>query len=172
MRERRVDTPDFVVAIPARYASTRLPGKPLSAIAGVPMIVRVARRALAAGARGVVVATDDVRIADALAGEPVTVCMTRADHPSGTDRLAECAVQLGCADDLIVASLMHEGHSHTNSVAIAKVKQIIFNGNDGEDRFTNHTAITSKAFGHAGNDTLDGGDGNDWMYGGVGDARD
>ena len=86
---------DFVVAIPARYASTRLPGKPLSLIAGEPMIVHVARRAFDAGAREVVVATDDVRIAQALAGQPVVVCMTRADHASGSDRLAECAEQRG-----------------------------------------------------------------------------
>ena len=59
-------SPDFVVAIPARYASTRLPGKPLRLIAGEPMIVHVARRAREAGAAEVVVATDDVRIAEAL----------------------------------------------------------------------------------------------------------
>jgi 3-deoxy-manno-octulosonate cytidylyltransferase (CMP-KDO synthetase) len=97
--------PDFVVAIPARFAASRLPGKPLRPIGGVPMVVRVARRALAAGAREVVVATDDARIADALAGEALTVCMTRADHASGTDRLAECASALGWPDDLIVVNL-------------------------------------------------------------------
>jgi 3-deoxy-manno-octulosonate cytidylyltransferase (CMP-KDO synthetase) len=97
--------PEFVVAIPARYAASRLPGKPLRPIGGVPMVVRVARRALAAGAREVVVATDDPRIASALAGEPLTVCPTRADHASGTDRLAECAATLGWADDLIVVNL-------------------------------------------------------------------
>lgn len=96
---------DFIVAIPARHGSTRLPGKPLRLIAGTPMVVHVARRALAAGARQVVVATDDARIASALAGEPLTVCLTRADHPSGTDRLAECAQQLGWADDQIVVNL-------------------------------------------------------------------
>ena len=96
---------DFVVAIPARFGASRLPGKPLRLIAGVPMVVRVARRALEAGARDVVVATDDARIADALAGEPVAVCMTRADHPSGTDRLAECAERLGWDDRLIVVNL-------------------------------------------------------------------
>ena len=97
--------PDFIVAIPARYAASRLPGKPLRAIAGVPMVVRVARRALAAGARAVVVATDDARIADALAGEDLTICMTRADHASGTDRLAECARQLGWDARQIVVNL-------------------------------------------------------------------
>ncbi|KFN46292.1 3-deoxy-manno-octulosonate cytidylyltransferase [Arenimonas composti] len=97
--------PDFVVAVPARYGASRLPGKPLRLIAGIPMVVHVARRALAAGARQVVVATDDTRIADALAGEPLTVCMTRADHASGTDRLAECADQLGWDDATIVVNL-------------------------------------------------------------------
>ena len=71
--------PPFIVAIPARYGSTRLPAKPLREIAGVPMVVRVAQRALQAGAADVVVATDDVRIADALAGQGVKVCMTRAE---------------------------------------------------------------------------------------------
>jgi 3-deoxy-manno-octulosonate cytidylyltransferase (CMP-KDO synthetase) len=96
---------DFIVAIPARYGASRLPGKPLRLIGGTPMVVHVARRAIAAGASGVVVATDDPRIADALAGEALTVCMTRADHASGTDRLAECADQLGWADDQIVVNL-------------------------------------------------------------------
>ncbi|KFL37813.1 3-deoxy-manno-octulosonate cytidylyltransferase [Arenimonas donghaensis] len=98
-------TPDFIVAIPARYGATRLPGKPLRLIAGEPMVVHVARRALAAGASEVVVATDDPRIAEALAGQPLRVCMTRAEHPSGTDRLAECAAQLGWDDDQIVVNL-------------------------------------------------------------------
>lgn len=97
--------PAFIVAIPARYASTRLPGKPLRAIAGVPMVVRVAQRALLAGATRVVVAVDDPRIADALAGHGVDICMTRADHASGSDRLAECAAYYGWADDAIVVNL-------------------------------------------------------------------
>lgn len=97
--------PDFIVAIPARYGASRLPGKPLRLIAGEPMVVHVARRALAAGASGVVVATDDERIAQALAGQDLQVCMTRADHASGTDRLAECAEQLGWTDEQIVVNL-------------------------------------------------------------------
>jgi len=94
----------FIVAIPARYASTRLPGKPLQAIAGDPMVLHVARRALAAGARDVIVATDDSRIRDALRGTPVRVVMTRADHESGSDRLAECVETLGWPDDSIVVA--------------------------------------------------------------------
>lgn len=95
----------FVVAIPARYASTRLPGKPLLPIGGVPMIVHVARRALAAGAAEVVVATDEPRIAAALAGSGVEVVMTDAGHASGSDRLAECATRRAWPDETIVVNL-------------------------------------------------------------------
>ncbi|WP_266160449.1 3-deoxy-manno-octulosonate cytidylyltransferase [Dyella silvatica] len=97
--------PSFIVAIPARYGSTRLPAKPLREIGGVPMVVRVAQRALQAGAAQVVVAVDDQRIADALAGQGVEICMTRSDHASGSDRLAECAAHYGWPDDLIVVNL-------------------------------------------------------------------
>src|SRR6185312_5083672 len=96
---------DFIVAIPARHGSTRLPGKPLRLLGGEPLIVHVARRARAAGAARVVVATDDARIADALAGGAIEVCMTRADHASGSDRLAECAVKLGWPEDALVVNL-------------------------------------------------------------------
>ena len=96
----------FIVAIPARYGSTRLPAKPLREIGGVPMVVRVAQRALQAGASQVVVAVDDQRIADALAGQAgVDICMTRSDHASGSDRLAECAAHYGWSDDTIVVNL-------------------------------------------------------------------
>jgi 3-deoxy-manno-octulosonate cytidylyltransferase (CMP-KDO synthetase) len=98
-------TPGFIVAIPARYGSTRLPGKPLRLLGGEPLITRVARRAREAGAARVVVATDDARIADALAGSGTEVCMTRADHASGSDRLAECAMKLGWPDDALVVNL-------------------------------------------------------------------
>ncbi len=96
---------DFVVAIPARHDATRLPGKPLRLIAGEPMVLHVARRALAAGAREVWVAADDLRIADALQGAGVQVAMTSASHASGTDRLAECARIAGWSDDTIVVNL-------------------------------------------------------------------
>lgn len=97
--------PDFVVAIPARYASTRLPGKPLQRIAGEPMIVHVLRRALEAGAAQVLVATDDARIAEAVSGHHATVCMTAPDLASGTDRLAAAAQSQGWAGDRIVVNL-------------------------------------------------------------------
>ncbi|HET7329357.1 3-deoxy-manno-octulosonate cytidylyltransferase [Dyella sp.] len=97
--------PNFIVAIPARYGSTRLPGKPLRAIGGVPMVVRVAQRAQQAGASQVVVATDDERIVEALEEQNVDVCMTRSDHASGSDRLAECAAYYGWAPETIVVNL-------------------------------------------------------------------
>ena len=96
---------DFVVAIPARYAATRLPGKPLRLLAGEPLILHVARRALSAGAREVWVAADDARIADALRDSGVRVAMTSPQHLSGSDRLAECAVIAGWDDDMVVVNL-------------------------------------------------------------------
>jgi 3-deoxy-manno-octulosonate cytidylyltransferase (CMP-KDO synthetase) len=95
----------FTVLIPARYASTRLPGKPLADIAGKPMVVRVAERALASGAARVAVATDDERIRAAVAAHGIEVCMTRADHPTGTDRLAEAARALQLPADAIVVNV-------------------------------------------------------------------
>ncbi len=95
----------FTVIIPARLASTRLPNKPLADIAGLPMIVRVARRAAESGASLVVVATDAPEVAAACADHGIRALMTRADHPSGSDRLAEAAAQLGLADDDIVVNV-------------------------------------------------------------------
>lgn len=93
----------FSVLIPARYASTRLPGKPLADVAGKPMIVRVAERARSSGAARVAVATDDARIRDAVEAHGFDAVMTRADHATGTDRLAEAAVKLGLpASDVVV----------------------------------------------------------------------
>jgi len=96
---------DFVVAIPARYAASRLPGKPLRLLAGEPLLLHVVRRALAAGAREVWVAADDDRIGDALAGSGVRIAMTSSTHACGTDRLAECANLAGWGDDTIVVNL-------------------------------------------------------------------
>ena len=98
-------TPDFIVAIPARHDATRLPGKPLRLLGGEPLVLHVARRALAAGAREVWVAADDARIAQALEGSGVRVAMTSSHHASGSDRLAECADIAGWADDALVVNL-------------------------------------------------------------------
>ncbi|MBD3897433.1 3-deoxy-manno-octulosonate cytidylyltransferase [Halomonas sp. ML-15] len=96
---------DFVVVVPARYASSRLPGKPLLDLAGEPMVVRVWRQALASAATRVVVATDDQRIAEAITTVGGEALMTRDDHPSGTDRLAEVAEQLGLDEADIVVNV-------------------------------------------------------------------
>ena len=85
----------FTVLIPARLASTRLPDKPLADIAGVPMVVRVAQRAALSGAAQVVVAADDARIVRACEQHAVRVVLTRHDHASGSDRLAEACALLG-----------------------------------------------------------------------------
>ena len=95
----------FAAIIPARFASTRFPGKPLADLGGKPMVVRVCERARASGADPVCVATDDARIADAVRKHGFDACMTRADHASGTDRIAEAAVQLGLADEAIVVNV-------------------------------------------------------------------
>lgn len=96
---------DFVVAIPARFDATRLPGKPLRLLAGEPLVLHVARRALQSGAREVWVAADDARIAEALSGAGVQVAMTATTHASGSDRLAECAAIAGWPDDTVVVNL-------------------------------------------------------------------
>ena len=93
----------FTVLIPARMASSRLPGKPLADLAGLPMVVRVAQRAACSAAKSVVVAADDVRILQACAQHGVQAVATRADHPSGSDRLAEaCALLALDGDDIVV----------------------------------------------------------------------
>lgn len=99
------DALPFVVAIPARYASTRLPGKPLRLLGGRPLILCVAERARQAGAAQVVVAVDDERVAQALDGQGVDVCMTSPAHASGSDRLAECAVRYAWPAETVVVNL-------------------------------------------------------------------
>ena len=95
----------FTVIIPARLASTRLPNKPLADLGGKPMVVRVAERAALSGAARIVVATDHADIAAACTQHGIEVCMTRADHPSGTDRIAEVALALHLAPDAVVVNL-------------------------------------------------------------------
>lgn len=96
---------DFVVVIPARYASTRLPGKPLREINGRPMIEHVYRRGRESGARDVVIATDDERIAEAAENFGANVCMTGDQHCSGTERIAEVADLMDWHDETIVINL-------------------------------------------------------------------
>jgi 3-deoxy-manno-octulosonate cytidylyltransferase (CMP-KDO synthetase) len=95
----------FTVLIPARYASTRLPGKPLLDVMGKPLVVRTAERAQASGAERVIVATDDERIRAAAERHGIDAILTRGDHPTGTDRLAEAALQLGLDDKAIVVNV-------------------------------------------------------------------
>lgn len=95
----------FKVVIPARYGSTRLPGKPLLNIAGKPMIAHVCERAEEADAEEIIVATDDERIFQAVSDLGFKAVMTRADHQSGTERIAEVARQCGWAGDEIIVNL-------------------------------------------------------------------
>jgi 3-deoxy-manno-octulosonate cytidylyltransferase (CMP-KDO synthetase) len=105
LNSANLGSPKFNVVIPARYASTRLPGKPLLDIAGKPMVVWVAERAKQSGAGQVVVATDDVRILEVVDQHGHQSVMTRADHVSGTDRIAEVALHEGWPDDAIVVNV-------------------------------------------------------------------
>ncbi len=91
--------------VPARAASTRLPGKALADIGGVPMVVHVARRAAASGAARVVVATDDEAIASVVRSHGFTALLTSPEHPTGTDRLAEACQQLELPDETIVVNV-------------------------------------------------------------------
>ncbi|MCD4487428.1 NTP transferase domain-containing protein, partial [Chromobacterium vaccinii] len=95
----------FVVVIPARMASSRLPGKPLADIAGKPMVVRVAEQAAKSRASRVVVATDHADILAACAAHGVEAALTREDHASGTDRLAEVAAKLALPADALVINV-------------------------------------------------------------------
>ncbi|MCG3189695.1 MAG: 3-deoxy-manno-octulosonate cytidylyltransferase [Burkholderiaceae bacterium] len=95
----------FTVLIPARLKSTRLPDKPLADLHGAPMVVRVAQRAARSAASRVVVAADDARIVDACRAHGVEALLTRADHASGSDRLAEACEQLQLAADAIVVNV-------------------------------------------------------------------
>lgn len=95
----------FKVVIPARFASTRLPGKPLLDICGKPMVIRVAEQATRSGAQQILIATDHQPIITVAQEHGFQACMTRADHPSGTDRIAEVAAQQGWSGDTIVVNV-------------------------------------------------------------------
>lgn len=95
----------FIIIIPARLASTRLPNKPLADLGGKPMVVRVAERAARSGASQIIVATDHAAIFSACRQHGVQVQMTRADHPSGTDRIAEVAAAIGLEANAVVVNV-------------------------------------------------------------------
>lgn len=111
----------FVVCVPARYASTRLPGKPLVKMAGKPLVLWAVESASALGAREVVVATDDERIEQLVTAAGHTAVMTRTDHQSGTDRIAECAELMGWSEDTWV--LNYQGDEP--QIPVANVRQVI-----------------------------------------------
>ncbi|MDR2212977.1 MAG: 3-deoxy-manno-octulosonate cytidylyltransferase [Pseudomonadales bacterium] len=96
---------DFIVVIPARYQSARLPGKPLCDIAGKPMLLHVVERARQSAAREVIVATDDARIEALCNTHALRVCMTDPSHNSGTDRITEVVTKAGYAPDTIVVNV-------------------------------------------------------------------
>jgi len=122
--------PAFTVLIPARLASTRLPRKPLADIAGKPMVVRVAERvACLPGARGVVVACDDTLIAEACAAHGVTAVRTRADHASGSDRLAEACTLLGLDGDDVVVNVQGD-EPLIDPALVAQVAQLLAERSD------------------------------------------
>ena len=95
----------FIVLIPARLSSTRLPNKPLADIGGAPMVVRVAQAALRSGAAQVVVACDDVSIQTACQEHGITAVLTKVNHPSGSDRLAEACDKLSLTDETLVVNV-------------------------------------------------------------------
>ena len=95
----------FKAVVPARFASTRLPGKPLLDLGGKPMVVRVAERAALSGAEEVWVATDHADVLAAAQAHGIPALLTRADHPTGTDRLAEVVEQRGWGDDTLIVNV-------------------------------------------------------------------
>jgi 3-deoxy-manno-octulosonate cytidylyltransferase (CMP-KDO synthetase) len=99
------DKKNFIVVIPARYDSSRLPGKPLADIGGKPMVQWVYERSIASGAKQVIVATDDKRVEQVVIDFGGEVCMTSAEHTSGTERLAEVVEKYGLADDEIIVNV-------------------------------------------------------------------
>ena len=113
--------PAFVVLIPARLGSSRLPDKPLADIAGLPMVVRVAQQALKSRAQRVVVAADHERILSVCATHGIEAVLTRTDHPSGSDRLSEAVALLGLSPDTIVVNVQGDepliDPLHINEVA-------------------------------------------------------
>lgn len=120
----------FIVVIPARYQSTRLPAKPLADILGKTMVERVALQALKSGAKQVIVATDDQRIVEVLSKiKNIEVCMTLASHQSGTDRLAEVCAKYQFDENEIIVNVQGDEPLIPPAV-ISQVAQNLFNNSD------------------------------------------
>lgn len=118
----------FKIVIPARYASSRLPAKPLLDLGGKPMVVRVAERVLSAGADEIWVATDHPEVFAVAQGHGLNVLMTRADHPSGTDRIAEVASLRGWDDDTLVVNVQGDEPLIEPEVVAATARQLSESG--------------------------------------------
>lgn len=119
---------DFKVVVPARYASTRLPAKPLLDLGGKPMVVRVAERAALSGASEVWVATDHPEVEAAARGYGLNVLMTRTDHPSGTDRLAEVVALRGWSADTIVVNVQGDEPLLDPALIVQTARQLADSG--------------------------------------------
>jgi 3-deoxy-manno-octulosonate cytidylyltransferase (CMP-KDO synthetase) len=118
----------FRVVIPARYASSRLPGKPLADIGGRPMVLRVLERALQAGADSVVVATDDTRVLQAVEAAGYPALMTSPHHQSGTERLVEVAETLGWSDDTLVVNVQGDEPLIDPALIREAARQLVLHG--------------------------------------------
>nr|WP_088179097.1 3-deoxy-manno-octulosonate cytidylyltransferase [Azonexus hydrophilus] len=123
-------TPAFKVVIPARFASSRLPGKPLLDLGGKPMVVRVAERAHLSGAEEIWVATDHLEVRAACEAHEFAALMTRSDHPTGTDRLAEVVEQRGWSNDTIVVNVQGDEPLIDPEVIIQTARQLAVSGAD------------------------------------------
>ncbi len=121
---------NFKIVVPARYASTRLPAKPLLDLGGKPMVVRVAERAMLSGAAEVWVATDHADVLAAAKAHGMPALLTRADHPTGTDRLAEVVDQLGWKDDDIVVNVQGDEPLIASELVAETARQLRESGAD------------------------------------------
>lgn len=121
---------DFKIVIPARFASTRLPGKPLIDLGGKPMVVRVAERARLAGASELWVATDHPEVRDVAEAHGIAALMTRSDHATGTDRLAEVVEQLGWGHDTLVVNVQGDEPLIEPEVIVQTARQLAASGAD------------------------------------------
>jgi 3-deoxy-manno-octulosonate cytidylyltransferase (CMP-KDO synthetase) len=120
----------FKVVIPARFASTRLPGKPLLDLGGKPMVVRVAERARLSGAEEIWVATDHLAVRDAAEAHEVAALMTRSDHATGTDRLAEVVEQLNWPGDTIIVNVQGDEPLIDPALIMQTARQLAASGAD------------------------------------------